>query len=275
MLKLRPNNIPTEMQNLPQWVNCRLPSKVPVRPCGGPAKSNNTTTWHSFDECAEQTRDDQGISFAFACGGGMIGADLDGCRDPRTGEIASWATEILNRLNSYCEVSPSGTGVKVFVRGQNDRLDQRGLKRNLDHPQCSDKGPALELYSQGRFFVVTGHRLEQYPSNCQERSAEVGELIAEYWLKPQPRPQATHRADPGNLLERARKYLATLPAAIAGQSGHNSAFYAACCLVQGFELPADRAFELLWNEYNPRCEPPWSEAELRHKVASAGQLRRV
>lgn len=68
--------------------------------------------------------------------------------------------------------------------------------------------------------------------------------------------------------DRARAYLARVPAAIAGSGGHNATFHAACVLVNGFGLPSAEALPLLM-EWNAGCQPPWSEAELRHKLASA------
>jgi hypothetical protein len=44
-------------------------------------------------------------------------------------------------------------------------------------------------------------------------------------------------------------------------------------LVHGFELDEDTAFDLLWKKYNPRCQPPWTEKELRHKVHDAATKR--
>ena len=44
------------------------------------------------------------------------GIDLDDCRDPETGEIASWAQQIVDALESYTEVSPSGRGLHILVK---------------------------------------------------------------------------------------------------------------------------------------------------------------
>ena len=44
----------------------------------------------------------------------LLGTDLDSCRDDASGTIAPWAEQIIDRFDSYCEVSPSGTGVKLF-----------------------------------------------------------------------------------------------------------------------------------------------------------------
>jgi putative DNA primase/helicase len=73
-------------------------------------------------------------------------------------------------------------------------------------------------------------------------------------------------------LKRARAYLAELPAAVSGAGGHAAAFWAARCMVWGFNLGADVGFELLRDVYNQLCEPPWSDAELWHKAEDADTL---
>lgn len=76
---------------------------------------------------------------------------------------------------------------------------------------------------------------------------------------------------PSAAQQRARAYLATLPPAISGQHGHDRTFEAACRLVQGFGLLAEDALPLL-REFNTRCQPPWSEEELRHKLEDAARI---
>lgn len=71
-----------------------------------------------------------------------------------------------------------------------------------------------------------------------------------------------------NSLARARAYLAKLPPAIAGQGGHAATFVAACRLVE-FGLTQSDALAVL-NEWNgTHCQPPWTERDLRHKLADA------
>lgn len=70
------------------------------------------------------------------------------------------------------------------------------------------------------------------------------------------------------LRDRARLYLRKCPPAISGQGGHKAAFRVACALVRGFEFGETEAMTLL-QEWNQNCQPPWSEAELRHKIKSA------
>ena len=61
----------------------------------------------------------------------------------------------------------------------------------------------------------------------------------------------------------------TRPPAISGSGGHAATYGVAVMLVHGLRLPPATALGLLATIYNPRCVPPWSDAELRHKVADA------
>jgi hypothetical protein len=71
-----------------------------------------------------------------------------------------------------------------------------------------------------------------------------------------------------NIIERARGYLGRMPVSVSGQGGHTAAFNAALALVKGFNLPESETMPLL-SEWNAQCLPPWSEADLRHKLKSA------
>lgn len=68
--------------------------------------------------------------------------------------------------------------------------------------------------------------------------------------------------------ERIARYLSACPPAIAGQGGHNQTFSVACSLCHGFSLSEEETFYWL-QQYNARCSPEWSEAELLHKAKSA------
>lgn len=67
----------------------------------------------------------------------------------------------------------------------------------------------------------------------------------------------------------ASRYLESCPPAISGENGHNMTFKVVCNLGPGFDLNEETTLQLLLEVYNPRCEPEWSEAELRHKVNDA------
>lgn len=173
------DGIPAELRALPRWfawaftggANGKKPGKVPLQADGSFASTTDPSTWGAFDDVVvalrrgirpapsverKQNTDDQpvhdramGLSFAFN-GDGIVGIDLDGCRDPVTGEIAPWALDELAAFPSWTEVSPSGTGLHIFVRG---RLPGgKGL--------ASSK---REMYAQGRFFAMTGCHVEGTP----------------------------------------------------------------------------------------------------------------
>lgn len=72
-------------------------------------------------------------------------------------------------------------------------------------------------------------------------------------------------------LDRAAKYLDKIEPAVSKQGGHNKTFYAACALVKGFDLTPEEAFPLL-QAWNVACQPPWTDAELWHKVRDADTI---
>lgn len=77
-------------------------------------------------------------------------------------------------------------------------------------------------------------------------------------------------AERGDVTEQARWRLSQLPPAVSGDGGHNRTFHAACVLVLGFGLSVDEALPLL-SEWNERCNPPWTEEELLHKLQDASR----
>ena len=84
-------------------------------------------------------------------------------------------------------------------------------------------------------------------------------------------------SSPDIMVRRARAWLACVEGAISGQGGHSRTFRVACKLThpfpQGFGLSFDQAWPLM-KEWNEQCEPPWSDAELTHKLVDAiGKVR--
>jgi RepB DNA-primase N-terminal domain len=95
---------------------------------------------------------------------------------------------------------------------------------------------------------------------------------------PKVRGEATSAAVEHNVpaewrLERARRYVAALPPAIAGSHGDLHTFRVCCRLVRGFALDDGQAFALL-QDWNTRCQPPWTDGELKQKIASARRYGR-
>lgn len=81
-------------------------------------------------------------------------------------------------------------------------------------------------------------------------------------VRPAPASTPTERE------RRARAYLAKIPGAVAGSGGHTATFNAVAHVLVGFDLDAAAAARIIVDDYNPRCDPPWSEKEIAHKIAS-------
>src|SRR6185437_16610989 len=82
-----------------------------------------------------------GVGFVFHPDDPYCGIDLDDCIDPATGELKAWGQQFIDQLDSYSEISPSGTGVKVYIEG---------VKPG---PRCRRpyQDGEVEIYHQGRF----------------------------------------------------------------------------------------------------------------------------
>ena len=96
------------------------------------------------------------------------GIDLDTCRDPVTGAIEPWALEVITRVGSYAEVSPSATGVKVFLCYANTELPVLRAVMGAEYGKqfkcgVGEHPPAIELYLGNRYFAVTDQHLEDTP----------------------------------------------------------------------------------------------------------------
>ncbi len=277
-MQINSKNIPEELRLIAQWCLWRTISrdgkdtKIPFQPNEAPAKSNDPETWCTFQEAMEAYGKGgwDGIGFVFSAEDPYVGIDLDGCRNIETGVVAPWARSLILELASYAEVSPSQTGVKIWVRG--GWPHSGGHKVTIeDAPRIVDKTPAVEIYDSLRYFTVTGQRLA---GQCiiADRQSQLDAIRQRFWkdaAAPVANGHNEWRSETA-VIERARKYLAKMDHAVSGQDGHGTTFKAACVLVLGFELAQADALQLLL-EWNQGCQPPWNEKELRHKVESAGQ----
>ncbi len=124
--------VPDALKALPRWLCWRYEkrhgklTKVPYDGrIGQKASSTDPSSWTGFAAALDASVRYHGVGIVL--GDGLAGVDLDGSVT-ETGELKPWAAEIVERLGSYTEWSPSGRGVKVFLWGELDRL---GKRRNL------------------------------------------------------------------------------------------------------------------------------------------------
>jgi len=149
--------IPAELKPIGQWVawryelrlDCKTgelkPTKVPVdAKTGRNASSTNPRTWATFETAWSRHERDglDGVGFVLTRELGVVGIDIDHCRDPETGVIDDDALAVVREIDSYTEVSPSGTGIRIFALG---RLPAGWRKRGR-----------YEVYEHSRYLTVTG-----------------------------------------------------------------------------------------------------------------------
>jgi putative DNA primase/helicase len=160
--------VPAVMKAKRQWVRWRLETvngkrtKIPYQVNGEKASSSDPSTWTDYRTAVTGAiiNHEQGVGFMFA--DGFAGIDLDGCRNPKTGETKPWADDIIQSLdNVYVEVSPSGTGLHIFVLGKVPAADK---KFNLN-PAIGYGKAAIEIYDERRYFTVTGNSYFEDPGD--------------------------------------------------------------------------------------------------------------
>lgn len=147
--------IPAHMQQRAQWVRwADVPEtgqkKVPhVIGSGAKAKSNDPTTWRSFEEAAKHQESDPRVGYVFTLDDGLVFIDVDDCLIEGGIVLKPWAKPLVQPFvgRTYIEVSPSGTGLHVFVRGT-----WRGSRSRYE----TGDG-AVEVYTRGRYSTITGN----------------------------------------------------------------------------------------------------------------------
>jgi hypothetical protein len=177
--------IPRALRALPRWVIWRAEvrdgrvTKVPymaTRPTAH-AAVNDPSTWGCFADAVAAVHAGYGTGIGIVLGDELVGVDLDHVRDAHTGLVNDeFMFFIVKALNSYTEVSPSGTGLHVLARGS---LPPGGRRRG-----------AVEMYDAGRFFTVTGRHVPGTPWTLEERTAALAVVHARYLGVPAAPPAA-------------------------------------------------------------------------------------
>lgn len=185
ILEVNSRGIPDSLKALRQWVSWRYVwnakkrdrvtgqlgawDKPPKQPFSDlPATSTDPETWRPFDEVlgAYHSRGTSGVGLVLAddCKPNALYAiDLDTCRDPQTGVITDEAKEIVAKMASYTEISPSGEGLHILLRGHVDLGGKSGRRKGK-----------VEIYRSLRYLTITGQVLEGTPREVQnDRDSEL------------------------------------------------------------------------------------------------------
>jgi P4 family phage/plasmid primase-like protien len=182
------HSIPESLRERPQWLLWKQETrdgdstKVPYQPDGSYAKTSDSATWCTFEEARRAYEDGgfTGIGFVFTDNDPFVGVDLDAA--VTDGDLTGGAWTVVNRLDSYTEGSPSGTGLHIICEGS--LLPSAGNK-SKDVPGMKE----LEVYETRRYFTFTGRHLEGTPSAVEQREEELHALCkARLGGEPDPEP---------------------------------------------------------------------------------------
>jgi len=261
-------NIPTELRARPQWVVWRwtwstVKSKWDKPPLnartGRNASSTAPNTWSTFDVAyraySDGAKDYDGIGYVFSADDPYVGIDLDDCRDPTSGTLAPWQHRhkawspdapapqtIIDALGTYGEVSPSQCGAKLLCRGTIPRGGKRG---------------DFEAYSHGRYFTITGRRLDCCPATIAELNGELENIVGKFLRDASPDTATTSTAttsglDPQTIIAKAAraKNGAKFLALWNGDAGHDhsAADLALCSLLAFWTGPNPALIDQLFRQ---------------------------
>ena len=158
--------------DLTQWVVWKAVdrdgklTKVPFDPKTGRfAKVSLDSTWGTYQQAMQTWQENdiyEGVGFVLTKADPFVFVDLDKCIDD-DGTTETWAQDIIDKLNSWTEVSPSGHGYHVIVEAA--------------MPSGGNRSGQFECYSHGRYFTVTGDTCGD-KDTIAERTAELAEIHA-------------------------------------------------------------------------------------------------
>lgn len=135
------------------------PTKVPYRIADPSLRASSTdpSTWGAFDDAVEAyaglVGDVDGIGGVLSRSARVTCIDLDHVID-EGGQLDSRAQTVVERCDSWTEISPSGTGLHIFVQGT---------------IPAAIKGPQIEVYSDARYIAMTGHRWPDTPEFLRDQ----------------------------------------------------------------------------------------------------------
>ena len=184
-----PDNLPAQLKQNARFclwryenVGGRENSKIPYNPAThSRAKANHPQTFGTFTDAMTAGGDYSGLGVGMF--GNLAAIDIDHCIE--NGQLSSMAADIVSKMGSYAEVSPSGEGIRILFLAPDLSFD-----KNLYYT----KNPAigLEVYIAGsdhRYVTVTGERLNS--CDIEPRKAECLDVVKKYMRRPEKQQPAT------------------------------------------------------------------------------------
>jgi hypothetical protein len=269
-LRMQPEAIPLELKTGRRFVLWRWTwieskkkwTKPPLQANGRPAKATDPSTWTTYEKAlAVYLRGGfDGFGLVLTKKDGLTGIDLDDCCDPNTMVIESWAMAVVARFQTYAELSPSGTGIRIWLKGE---LPPAGRKKGQ-----------VEVYDDLRFLTITGHRLPDTTTAIEHRQYELLAFHREVFGEPKPAPDVRRDTEPislevpdEELLKRARAAKNGAEFAALFDSGdlsrhegdHSRADLALCCSLCFWTNGNAEAIDRLFRR-SALMRPKWDES---------------
>lgn len=263
-------NIPPSLRSVPQWVCWRSiirdgrPTKEPIDPHSGRlAKTNDSSTWSDFDTAwrhFQSSPGTSGIGFVFTADDPFAGVDIDDCLDEAGNYI--WGGDIISSFDTYVEVSPSGTGVKVFLKGVKPSFAQ--CRKDGFGPLMVGK---VEVYDNGRFFTVTSQRLSGSPADVRDCQGSLDELCEQLW----PQTHGDTIAQPSDSNSAFDDCLASLlKLKISDHSDGSHRLFVSCCRCVEHDLSDDDAMRCIRQYAGVRPFPKdWTDTQIAKRLRDA------
>ena len=166
-----PAQLPALFRPLSQFVAWRPElrdgrwTKVLIDPhTGRRARANDPRTWDTFAgavACARRVPRLSGISIVLTEDLGVVGGDLDHCRDPQTGRLAPWADEIRRRMDTPPGSAPPAPG----CAGSSGPASRKLVVATLHGKKTGrrDTARGIEVYRSGRHLTLTTVRVPGTP----------------------------------------------------------------------------------------------------------------
>lgn len=255
---------------------CNTPGKHPIIRGGHTSASSDPvqiTKWWGKNPTAN-------VAIATGKASGLVVVDKDVGPGKFGDETLDALQERLGKLPETPEQITGSGGAQLFFKYP-DTVTIRS-RRGF--------APGIDIRADGGYVIVPPSSHISGRQYSWEASSRIGALpLAQLplrWLEAlcdraagseQPigePPDLDHLPPLERRVARASNYVARMDPAVSGKGGHDATFKVAIALVRGFCLPSEESLRLL-SRYNERCEPPWSEKELRHKLSDAVANSRV
>ena len=259
--------VPAELKALPHWMVWNyvtrtngkgesVRTKVPFDPKSNKAgKATDPKTWASYDTALHASGTYEGLGFALAPP--FVVIDIDKVRNPETGQTEDWAEDIVSELNSYTELSPSGTGFHIWVKGK--------------LPSGGNRKGRVEMYCEKRYMTVTGQHVDGTPLTIEERDltgVHAGMVRGEL----DPRTKSEREARPKPSPSSRDTFEALMAGHWRGQyTSQSEADLALCCMLVRKFGPDPEKIDMEFRK-SGLCRKKWERADYRkHTIEKAIQ----